>query len=90
MIYQRYIITGKVQGVFYRAETVKKAQQLGLVGWVRNLVDGSVECCACGDVVKLQQLFTWLEQGPATAKVDKVTIFSCQEQNNFTNFRIIP
>jgi acylphosphatase len=69
---QHYIVHGKVQRVFYRQSTAKKAIQLGLTGWVRNLPDGTVEVWAAGDVQQLQLLESWLHEGPPAAKVTQV------------------
>lgn len=65
-------VTGKVQGVFYRANTQRKATELGLTGWVRNLSDGRVEVKAFGNKEQLELLKTWLWEGPAAAKVSAV------------------
>ena len=67
-----YLINGRVQGVYYRASTVKQAKALGITGWVRNLPDGRVEVFACGNAEQLSQLQTWLWQGPPAAKVEAV------------------
>lgn len=69
---RRYRVTGKVQGVFYRASTRSKALELGLSGWVRNCPDGSVELQATGSAQALQQLQAWLWQGPQHASVTAV------------------
>ena len=66
-------VSGKVQGVWFRASTQEKAQELGLTGWVRNLADGRVEVVACGDKNKLAELHAWLKQGPKLAKVSDLT-----------------
>lgn len=66
------LISGRVQGVYYRASTVKQAKALGLTGWVRNLPDGRVEVFACGSAEQLKQLQDWLWEGPAGAKVEAV------------------
>ena len=66
---RHYRVSGKVQGVSYRASTRQKARDLGLNGWVRNCPDGSVELQASGDPQALQQLEAWLWQGPAEARV---------------------
>ena len=67
------IVSGKVQGVFYRDTTQKKAKTLGITGWVKNTEDGHVEVIACGNRVALTQFIEWLWQGPARAKVNNVT-----------------
>lgn len=68
----RYVIHGRVQGVFYRASTVEKARELRLHGWVRNLPDGRVEVVARGDASNLAALASWLWEGPPSARVDGV------------------
>lgn len=65
-------ISGKVQGVFYRHHTRQKAQELGITGWVKNLPNGNVELIACGNHEALEQLTTWLWEGPSRAQVKKV------------------
>lgn len=66
-------ISGRVQGVWFRASTQEQAEQLGLKGWARNLPDGRVEVLACGDKEKLAQLYAWLKEGPRLANVTDVT-----------------
>jgi len=65
-------ISGKVQGVYYRASTAKRAKALALTGWVKNLEDGRVELFAQGPEVQLDKLLTWCEHGPVLAKVASV------------------
>jgi len=67
-----YFVSGRVQGVFFRASTQEKARQLGLSGWAKNLADGRVEVLACGTDEILAKLELWLRQGPPMARVDKV------------------
>ncbi len=66
------IVKGRVQGVFFRATTRRKATELGLHGCVSNLPDGSVEVIAWGEPRSLQALETWLWQGPPAAQVNEV------------------
>jgi acylphosphatase len=70
----RAIVSGRVQGVSYRAATAEKARQLGLVGWVRNLRDGSVELEAEGPADVVAALVTWCHHGPPSARVDSVAV----------------
>lgn len=65
-------ISGRVQGVFYRASTEAIARQLGLTGWVRNLPDGRVEALAEGPREALDRLVSWCRQGPPAAHVEGV------------------
>jgi len=71
---KHYTVTGSVQGVFFRAETQKKARELGVAGWVRNCTDGSVEVHAEGSPQQLKALETWLHTGPADAEVADVRV----------------
>lgn len=68
----RWIVTGRVQGVYFRDFTRNAARMLGLEGWVRNLPDGSVEACARGDRDKLAALKAQLAEGPRMARVDGI------------------
>jgi acylphosphatase len=65
----RFVVSGRVQGVFFRAATREQAQGLGLVGHARNLADGRVEVLACGDDDALAVLERWLNRGPPLARV---------------------
>ncbi len=69
----RYFIEGRVQGVGFRYATIRQAERLGLTGWVRNLPDGRVEVEAHGDEQAMDALENWLWQGPAHARVNRVT-----------------
>ena len=70
----RYWVSGRVQGVWFRAYTKDKAQKLGLTGYAKNLEDGRVEVVACGEQEKIQQLEGWLKKGPPLAKVTALNI----------------
>lgn len=65
----RFIVSGRVQGVFFRASTREQAQRLGLRGHARNLPDGRVEVLAIGDADALDILAAWLQDGPPMAQV---------------------
>lgn len=68
-----FLVSGKVQGVWFRAGTQEEAKRLGLTGWARNLPDGRVEVMVFGDAENLEQLHEWLKIGSEKAKVDDVT-----------------
>ena len=69
----RFIVAGRVQGVFFRASTRAEALRLGLEGHARNLADGSVEVVASGSDAALDALERWLQRGPPAARVERVT-----------------
>jgi len=68
----RFLVSGRVQGVFFRASTRNEALRLGLNGYARNLTDGRVEVVACGPSETLRELERWLWQGPPAAQVEDV------------------
>ncbi len=70
----RLRVTGRVQGVWYRASTRREAQRLGVRGWVRNRPDGSVEADVEGAEAQVQALIAWCRGGPPHARVDDVAI----------------
>lgn len=69
----RFLVSGKVQGVFFRASTRERAMDLGLSGRATNLPDGRVEVVADGDATSLDALEAWLHHGPPAARVESVT-----------------
>ncbi|MFA5879956.1 MAG: acylphosphatase [Candidatus Margulisiibacteriota bacterium] len=68
------LITGKVQGVCFRAYTLEKAIELNLNGWVRNNPDGTVEAIFQGQDQEIQQMLDWCKQGPSLAIVDDLKV----------------
>ena len=72
MICRRSFVSGRVQGVFYRATCVRKAQELGLTGFARNLPDGRVEVLACGEAPSVEEFVRWLWEGSSASKVTAV------------------
>ena len=73
-ISRRCFVSGRVQGVFYRASAQRKAVELGVGGHARNLPDGRVEVLAVGSVAAVEALIEWLGQGPPGARVDGVEV----------------
>jgi len=69
---RRFVVSGRVQGVGFRAFVVEAARGLGLAGWVRNLADGRVEALAEGEPAALDRLAEALARGPLLARVDRV------------------
>ncbi|HEU0231034.1 MAG TPA: acylphosphatase [Burkholderiaceae bacterium] len=72
-------VSGKVQGVGFRAATVRQAHLLGIAGWVRNASDSSVEAVLQGSVDQIDRMLSWLSVGPPAARVDQV-----EHQQEFT------
>jgi acylphosphatase len=82
------IVTGSVQGVFYRHNTNKVANQLGLTGFVRNLPDGSVEVVAEGGEEKIKKLIAFCRKGSESARVEAIKIQYQTLTNEFSTFSI--
>jgi len=68
------IVSGRVQGVFYRATCIERARALRLGGWVRNLVDGRVEAAFEGPSDDVDAMVAWCREGPPRARVTEMTI----------------
>jgi acylphosphatase len=73
-------VSGRVQGVFFRAHTREQAQLFGVTGWVRNLPDGRVEVMASGEEAQIQHLQAWLKRGPAHAQVLRLEVEELEYQ----------
>jgi acylphosphatase len=79
-------ISGRVQGVWYRASTRSQARELGLTGWVSNLNDGRVEALAEGPRPRLEALLAWCHEGPRWARVDEVEVTWAAASGEFSDF----
>ncbi|MHC2993171.1 acylphosphatase [Pontibacter sp. HJ8] len=79
-------VHGRVQGVFFRASTQEKAEELGLTGFVQNEPDGTVYLEAEGGVEALNALEAWLHIGPRRAKVEKVEVEKKAELEGYSSF----
>ena len=82
------LISGRVQGVFFRANTKQQAEMLGLSGWVRNTKDGKVEAIFEGEEEVLDQIIKWCHRGPSLSKVDKVDVKKQEPTNEYEDFSI--
>ncbi len=71
---KRFLVSGRVQGVFFRASTAREATRLGVNGWALNLPDGRVEVLACGAADAVAGLQQWLQRGPPQAQVSHVEV----------------
>lgn len=81
-------VTGRVQGVFFRENTKRKAEKLGILSWIKNLIDGRVEAVFEGKKEKVEEITSWLKRGPFLAKVDNLEIDLEEYQGEFNNFEI--
>lgn len=84
----RVLISGRVQGVFFRANTKQQAEMFGLLGWVRNTKDGKVEAIFEGEEEKLDEIIKWCHRGPPLSKVEKVDVKKQEPTNEFDDFSI--
>lgn len=81
-------ISGRVQGVGFRANAQKTAQRLGIRGYARNLPDGRVEIVAEGAAARLNQFTTWCRTGPTLSRVTAIQIVESTATNEFEQFEI--
>lgn len=82
----RFLVGGRVQGVFFRASTREQALRLGLRGHARNLSDGTVEVLVAGDAAAIDALESWLHAGPPLAQVRKVVREEAVESGIWSGF----
>ncbi len=82
------LISGKVQGVYYRASAAQTAADLGVTGYAKNLPDGRVELVAEGPQTALESLRQWCKKGPPAADVDRVDATESSATGEFTSFEI--
>lgn len=88
MVRARLLISGRVQGVFYRATCQDEASARGLVGWVRNLPDGRVEALLQGARENVEALIKWCYVGPPHARVSKIDVAYEEAKDDLTGFQI--
>lgn len=81
-------ISGRVQGVFFRAHTTDEARQRGLTGWVQNLCDGRVEAVFEGEDEDIQSIINWCRTGPPHAVVTDVSVERETFRGGFSDFTV--
>jgi acylphosphatase len=84
----RVRISGRVQGVFYRAYTHEAAQLIGVTGWVRNLIDGRVEAVFEGKAENVGKMIEWCYDGSPMSRVDHIEVFEEVYSGEFTELEI--
>lgn len=86
---KKIVISGHVQGVFFRAYIKELAEKLNLKGTVRNLPDGKVEIIIEGEHDNIKQLISFCKKGPKGPHIERINIFDEEPKTNFKNFKII-
>jgi acylphosphatase len=81
-------VSGKVQGVYYRATTRDEARERDVTGWVKNLDDGRVEAVFEGDEEAVQKMVEWCHEGSSAARVDDVEVERGEATDGFDGFEI--
>ena len=82
------LVSGKVQGVFFRQKTQRQAQSFGVTGWVRNLPDGRVEAVFEGEENKVNALVDYCRRGPSIAIVENVNVTYESYNGEFSSFQV--
>lgn len=83
------IVSGRVQGVFFRAGAKQKADELRVFGWVKNTDDGRLEAVLEGDKIQVAEMIEWFEVGPQSAQVAEVEVEEEVYQGEFQDFKIL-
>jgi acylphosphatase len=83
----RLVVSGRVQGVWYRGSMEREALRLGVTGWVKNRSDGTVEAVAEGGADAIDELVAWCRKGPPSARVDRVEVHE-EAAQGLAGFRV--
>jgi acylphosphatase len=88
VIRRRVVVSGRVQGVFFRDSTRREARRRGVAGWVTNRPDGRVEAVFEGEPDAVEALVTWAARGPLQAKVTDQTV-TAEDPQGEVGFRVV-
>ncbi len=83
------VVSGRVQGVFFRSSAQEEAQRLSLLGEVGNLPDGGVEATVEGERAAVEEFIAWCKRGPPSAKVENVQVRFGPVRGEFRTFRVV-
>ncbi len=83
------LVSGTVQGVFFRESTRKMAEKMNVSGWIRNLPDGRVEALFEGDEENVKKILEWAKEGPPSAKVEDIGIHYEEYEGESRGFRVL-
>lgn len=86
---KKIVITGKVQGVFFRKSAKEKAEYMGILGTIENAADGSVVIYAAGDDEPMGRFIDWCKEGPKDAVVEHVEVTDAEETKDYRWFEIV-
>ncbi|OAT84999.1 acylphosphatase [Desulfotomaculum copahuensis] len=90
MLRRHVLISGKVQGVYFRLHTQEEAVRCGVTGWVRNLRDGRVEAVFEGEDAAVEQVLRWCRQGSPASRVERVEVWEEPCRGEYDGFEIRP
>lgn len=82
------VVSGRVQGIFFRSKTQEKAKELGVFGWVKNLSEGRVEAVFEGEKPQVEEILKWAKKGPPGAIVSDLNVIWEEYRGEFSNFEI--
>ena len=85
----RVLVSGKVQGVFFRQALKVVAKKNNVSGWVRNLKDGRVEAILEGDNKSVNSVIEWTSIGPANSHIDDIEVINEEFKNEFSMFEVL-
>jgi acylphosphatase len=88
MVRVHVFVSGKVQGVYFRQNTMETAKKYGVTGWVRNLPDSRVEAVFEGDSASVDKVVEWCKEGPPRAEVERVEVKNEDHMGEFSDFKI--
>lgn len=88
MIRIRVLVSGRVQGVWYRRSAQAKAKELSITGWAHNLIDGKVEMLCEGEEKNIQEFLVWAKKGPFFARVSDIEVREEEYRGEFASFEV--